>query len=254
MDIAIITGASSGMGRQFVLQAAAMEHYDEIWVIARREERLEELAQMTKTPLRILALDLKESDSLSQIKKMLEERKLLVRLLVNAAGFGKFGPTAGLSDEEVSDMVQLNVYALAVLTKAVLPYMKSGGRIIQMASVAAFQPLPDMNIYAASKAFVLSFSRALGRELKRRGIMVTAVCPGWTRTEFFTVAQSTEHPESVRNFPGMARPADVVRKALGDSVKGKAVSVYGFHNKGHRLLAKLFPHRLVMAVWERIKN
>ena len=130
-------------------------------------------------------------------------------------------------------MVQLNVYALAVLTKAVLPYMKSGGRIIQMASVAAFQPLPDMNIYAASKAFVLSFSRALGRELKRRGIMVTAVCPGWTRTEFFTVAQSTEHPESVRNFPGMARPADVVRKALGDSVKGKAVSVYGFHNKGH---------------------
>ena len=165
MDIAIITGASSGMGRQFVLQAAAMEHYDEIWVIARREERLEELAQMTKTPLRILALDLKESDSLSQIKKMLEERKPLVRLLVNAAGFGKFGPTAGLSDEEVSDMVQLNVYALAVLTKAVLPYMKSGGRIIQMASVAAFQPLPDMNIYAASKAFVLSFSRALGREL-----------------------------------------------------------------------------------------
>lgn len=254
MEIAIVTGASSGIGRQFVLRAIAKERFDEIWVIARRKDRLEELAQMAAVPLRILPLDLKEPESIGQVKNLLEAEQPQVNLLVNAAGFAKFGPAAGLTDEEVSDMVQLDVHTLTMMTKIVLPYLKPGSRVIQVGSTSAFHPLPDLAVYAAAKSYVVSFSRALHRELHKRGITVTAVCPGWTGTEFLSVAQNTGNPNAVRRFPFLLRPADVAEKALRDAAKGRDVSVPGFHNKGHRLLAKLLPHRLMMAGWERIKN
>lgn len=253
MKVAIITGASSGMGRQFAVQGAK-EKIDELWVIARREDRLKELEREVDVPVRIFPLDLEQPGSVCVLENALKKENARVSLLVNAAGFCKFGKTAEQSRAEVAGMVALNVAALTAVTQAVLPYMERGGRIIQIASVAGFQPLPGMNVYAASKAYVLHYSRALNRELRKKGITVTAVCPGWTKTEFFDVAKQTENPGEVKNFPLMSRAEDVVRKALKDSGKGKDVSVFGLHNKLHRLGAKLFPHRLVMAAWERIKN
>jgi short-subunit dehydrogenase len=253
MKVAIVTGASSGMGRQFAVQAAK-EKIDELWVVARREERLKELQQEFSLPVRIFPLDLEQPESVGVLEAALKEGDIRVSLLVNAAGFGKFGKTFEQSRAEVTGMVALNVVALTAVTQTVLPYMERGGRIIQIASVAGFQPLPGMNVYAASKAYVLHYSRALNRELRTQGITVTAVCPGWTKTEFFDIAKQTKNPEEVKNFPLMSRAEDVVRKALKDSKKGKDVSVFGFHNKLHRLGAKLLPHRLVMAAWERTKN
>ena len=253
MKIAIITGASSGMGRQFAIQAAKGA-IDELWIVARREDRLKELAKELTVPVRAFPLDLEQGGSIDALQRALEESRPQVSLLVNAAGFCKFGKTAEQSRSEVMGMVSLNVAALTAVAQIVLPYMERGGRILQIASVAAFQPLPGMNVYAASKAYVLSYSRALNRELKDRGVTVTAVCPGWTKTEFFDVAKRTENPGEVRNFPLMTRAEDVVRKALRDSEKGKDLSVCGFHNKAQHVGTKLLPHRLVMALWEKIKN
>ncbi len=253
MRIAVITGASSGMGRQFAVQAAT-ENYDELWIVARREERLKELARNLPVPVRIFALDLEERESMKVIQKALNEKCPRIDLLVNAAGFCKFGKTAEQSEAEVMGMISLNITALTALTLVCLPYMMKGGRIIQLSSVAAFQPLSGMNIYAASKAYVLHFSRALHRELKQHGITVTAVCPGWTKTEFFGVAKKTSNPGEVTKFPMMSRVEDVVRKALNDSKKGKELSVYGFHNQLQYVGTKLLPHRLIMTLWEKIKN
>ncbi|MCI8500942.1 MAG: SDR family NAD(P)-dependent oxidoreductase [Oscillospiraceae bacterium] len=253
MKIAIVTGASSGIGRQFALRAAR-ESIDMLWVVARREDRLKELQAILPIPVRPFVLDLERRESVECLERALRKEKPTVTLLVNAAGFCKFGKTAEQSRKEISGMLALNVAALTLITQAVLPFMRRGGRIVQVASTAAFQPLPGMNVYAASKAYVLSYSRALNRELKPRGITVTAVCPGWTRTEFFDVAKQTENPREVSRFPLMSRAEDVARKALNDSRRGKDISVCGLHNRVHRLGAKLLPHRLIMAGWERMKN
>jgi len=253
MKIALITGASSGMGRQFAVKAVK-EGVDALWLVARREERLKELAAELPLPCRTFALDLAKEESAAVLKTALEEEKAEVALLVNAAGFGKFGNTAALKEEDVLGMIDVNVRALTLLTGVCLPFMKKGGRILQIASVSAFQPLPGMNVYAASKAYVLSYSRALGRELRAKGITVTAVCPGWTRTEFFDVAKEPCCPDTVTRFPFLSRAEDVVEKALRDSRRGKSVSVFALHNKFHRLLSKCFPHPLIMWAWEKIKN
>ncbi len=253
MKIAIVTGASSGIGRQLALRAAK-ESIDELWVVARREDRLKELQALIPIPVRPFALDLERRESVECLERALKKEKPAVTLLVNAAGFCKFGKTAEQSKKEILGMLVLNVTALTLITQAVLPFMRRGGRIVQIASTAAFQPLPGMNVYAASKAYVLHYSRALNRELKPRGITVTAVCPGWTRTEFFDVAKRTENPREVSRFPLMSRAEDVARTALKDSRHGKDVSTCGLHNRIHRLGAKLLPHRLIMAGWERMKN
>lgn len=253
MKVAIVTGASSGMGRQFAVQIAK-ESLEELWIIARREDRLLELKRELKVPVRIFALDLQQPQSVEVIENALQHENAVVSLLVNAAGFCKFGKTAMQSEKEILGMISLNITALTAVTQAVLPFMEQGSRVIQIASVAGFQPLPGMNVYAASKAYVLSYSRALNREVRDKGITVTAVCPGWTKTEFFDVAKKTGNPEEVKSFPLMTRAENVVCKALRDSRRRKDISICGFHNKLHRLGAKLLPHRLVMAVWEKVKN
>lgn len=250
MKIAIVTGASSGMGREAVLQIAGrFSGLEEIWVIARRKERLEELRSEVRVPLRILDLDLAEASSLESLKAILEKVHPQVKLLINAAGYGKVGPIGSQNLETETGMVHLNCEALCGLTHVALPYLTDNSRILQFASSAAFLPQPDFAIYAATKAFVLSYSRALHAELRHRGIAVTAVCPGPVRTEFFDVAESEGKTPFYKQL-FMADPKKVVKKAITDSMMGKTTSVYGISMKGFSLLCKLLPHDLILRIYK----
>ncbi|MCI8633302.1 MAG: SDR family NAD(P)-dependent oxidoreductase [Lachnospiraceae bacterium] len=253
MKIALVTGASSGLGREFVRQLA-LQNLDEIWVIARRAERLEALQREVPARLRILAYDLTKDGSVASVKALLEAYHPQVKLLVNAAGFGKFGSCQQLLEQDLRDMMALNMEAVVCLSKVVLPYMPRGGRIINMASMAAFQPLPYFSLYAATKAFVLSYSRALHVELKPRNISVTAVCPGFVDTEFIQVARRTKRPDGCTHYWPLYRPQEVVRRALIDSYRRRDISVYGLNTNIKRFLAKISPQPLTNAVWMWLRN
>lgn len=248
MKIAIVTGASSGIGREFVKQ---MGHFyrnlDEIWVIARRGHRLQELNQLSSVPVRILEGDLLREEVYEKLETLLREETPDLRMLVNGAGFGKSGTVEQILVENKTaqaEMIGLNCTALSRVTFCCLPYVSRGSRIIQMASAAAFSPQPSFAVYAATKAYVLSFSRSLGAELKSRGIHVTAVCPGPVDTEFFQVSGELENP--LKKLVKV-RPQRVVRKALLDSRAGKDISVYGLPMKCAHAASKLLPHRLILA-------
>ncbi len=255
MKAAIITGASSGLGREFVLQLNQNpQGLEEIWVIARRRERLEALQAESKLPLRIFALDLTNPEALRAYELALAEQKPQVKLLANCSGFAKLGSYEAIANKDALHMVDLNCRALVALTIGTLPYMQKDGQIIQIASSASFFPLPDMGIYAASKAFVLSYSRSLNRELKPRGITVTTVTPGPVKTEFWQVAEETYTLPVLSHYPFMAEAKAVVAKALRDAANGKDISTYGFSTKAHKLFSKLLPQRWLMSIWQRLKS
>ena len=234
MNIAIVTGASSGMGREFVLQLQEYVSVDEIWVIARRENALNELKNEVSVPVRPIALDLCDSGSFTAFQALLEQEKPTVKLLVNAAGFGKF---------------DLNCKALVMMTRITLPYMVSGSHILQLDSLSAFQPVPYITTYGATKAFVLSYSRSINRELKAKGIRVMAMNPGWVKTEFFNHAFQTNQSE-VQYFDRLYEAKDVVKTGLRDLYKTKKdYSVHGLPVKIQVLLVKFVPHRFVMDIW-----
>ena len=164
--IAVVTGASSGMGREFLLQLDRREKLDEIWAVARREDKLLELRAGLRAALRPVVLDLTDPEAGSVYRELLEREKPEVAVLVNAAGFGVFGAFAERSLEAQLNMIDLNDRALVMMTGLTLPYMPRDGRILQLGSLSSFQPVPYINVYGASKAFVLSYARALNRELK----------------------------------------------------------------------------------------
>lgn len=253
MKCALITGASSGIGAEFVKQCAESGEFDKIIVIARRAERLQELASLYGEIIEPLVLDLSKEESFEQIKDKLAGEDLKLSLVVAAAGLGKYGSFPVLSQKNCETMVNLNVLGLIRTVRATLDSIISGGRIILMGSQSSFQPLPHFNIYASTKAFVVHFGRALNIELKNRKISVTTVCPGYVESEFFTVAAQSEDPDACTNFNPMYKACDVVKRALKDSKKGKDMSVYGANVKFMRLLCKLLPHSLVMKVWLKIK-
>lgn len=150
-------------------------------------------------------------------------------------------------------MISLNCTSLVRLTYACIGYMDRGSKIIEIASVAAFQPLPYLNIYAATKAFVLSFSEALSFELADRGITVTALCPGWVRTEFIGNAEKTD-ASSVNFFPGMSESRSVVRKALRFCDRGKRVCVCGSLSHMQHVFTRILPVSLTMRTWNIIRR
>ena len=179
MKIALITGASSGIGREFVTAIDREGGLDELWVVARRKERLEELRGSCRTPVRPIVLDLSRTESVEEIKALLEREKPELRLLVNAAGCGVFGPFAEKELDKLLASARLNALTLTALCHVCLPYMGRGCAIVNMGSNSAWQPVPYQAVYGASKSYVLSLSRALGRELRPKGIHVMCVCPGW---------------------------------------------------------------------------
>jgi len=245
MKIAIVTGASSGMGREFIMQIAdRFSGIGEIWAIARREERLEELSPLVPVKVRSFAIDLTDDSKLMRLQDILAKEKPEVKWLINSAGYGKIGDVGTINIGDEMGMVELNCKALCAVTHMVLPYMSENSRIIQFSSAASFLPQPGFAIYAATKSFVLSYSRALNEELKKRGIYVTAVCPGPVKTEFFDIAETTGKIPLYKRVV-MADPKKVVRLALRDSMMGRPVSVYGITMKFFRLLCKTVPHTAI---------
>ncbi len=249
--IAVITGASSGMGREFVTALDCREDLDELWLIARRREKLEELAPLTRAVVRPIALDLGVQADIDQYRAILEAEQPDVAVLVNAAGFGKFKAFTELPLEQQLAMIDLNDKALVSMTYLTLPYMKQGACIYQLGSLSSFQPVPYINVYGASKAFVLSFSRALNKELERqgRGIRVMAVCPGWVKTDFFDRAVVDD--DTIVYYNRFYTAEQVIRRALKDMKKGKDVSVCGFPIRTQVLATKHLPHGIVMEIWCR---
>ena len=250
MKIAIVTGASSGMGREFVLQLSQYVSVDTIWVISRRMEALEALGKQVSIPLVPIALDLCKEESFAILKEKLETEQPDVKLLVNAAGFGKFGSFENMTVEEECRMVDLNAKALLAVTRITLPFMHPGSHILQIDSLSAFQPVPYITTYGSTKAFVLSYSRAMNRELRHRGIRMMAMSPGWVKTDFFNHAFQTNRSE-VQYFNRLYEARDVVKTGLKDLYKSKKdVSIHGFPVKFQVFLVKLVPHRFVMDIWQ----
>ena len=249
MKIAIVTGASSGMGREFVRQLSAYVQVDEIWAIARRREALAALKAEAPVPVRPVVLDLLKSESFDELRSLLEGEQPEIALLVNAAGFGKFGAYHKTTIEDDCRMIDLNCKALLVMTRLCIPYMKPGSHILELDSLSAFQPVPYITTYGATKAFVLSYSRAMNRELKCKGIRVMAMNPGWVKTEFFRHAFQSNDGE-VQYFDRLYEAADVVRTGLHDLYKTKKdCSIHGLPVKLQVLAVKLVPHRFVMDIW-----
>lgn len=249
-NIIIVTGASSGMGREFArqLDKVCPENTDEFWLIARRRERLEDLSKEINHECVLLPYDLTDSTSIAKLSYKLKAEEPNVRILVNCAGFGLIGRFTELSIDRQLEMIDVNCKALVKLTYMCLPYMKKNTRIINLASAASFAPQPDFAIYAATKAFAESFNRALNRELFVRKIYVTSVCPGPVDTEFFDIAQVNMESPAWKKI-AMASAKNVVRKAIKDSIQKKSISVYGLPMNAWRILSRAIPTDLLMCIY-----
>ncbi len=248
MRVAVVTGASAGIGREFVYAIDRQENLDEIWVIARRADRLEELKDKCRTPVRPIVLDLSELRALDDYKAILESERPEIAILVNAAGFGVFGPFAEKDLQKQLSSATVNSLALTGMCHISLPYMKKGDCIINMGSNSSWQPVPYQAVYGASKSYVLNFSRALCRELKPKGIHVLCVCPGWIKTEFQQVAHHDEYIRFVDRWYG---PEEVVAQAMSDLKKKKMVSILGHPVRRQVRLVKFLPVKFVMDTWCR---
>ncbi len=254
MNIIVITGASSGIGREFARQMD--NHFgriDEFWLVARSRDRLEALAGTLKHRTRIFAMDITEKESLDRLEDTALRHNAAVRMLINCAGYGIMGSFSEQDADLETGMIRVNCQALTELTHRLIPYMRWGSRIIQMASSAAFLPQPGFAVYAATKAYVLNFSRALGEELKNAGIYVTSVCPGPVDTPFFDIAEATGSTLSVKKYT-MVEAERVVANALWDSYHKHPMSVCSLPIKAFQVLAKAVPHSLLLRVVEQMKK
>ncbi len=247
MDIIVITGASSGLGKDYLEQVLKqMPLPDEIWLIARRGERLQALADAyPQATFRCLPLDLQKAESFDIYAHLLEATNAHIRLLINNAGYGKLGEFSGSHCGEQIGMIDLNCRALTAITALSLPHMTRGDGILNVCSIAAFAPTPRMAVYCSTKAYVYSFSKALRRELRREGIHVLAACPGPMATEFLDVADIVGRSKTFQTLP-YCDPKTVAAVSLKKLQKGKGIYTNHFFYKLYHLLAKLLPHSLVM--------
>ena len=254
--IAIVTGASSGIGREFVRQLDAMGEVDGFWLIARRRDRLEELAAELTHPARVISADLATEQGLRTVEEELLAERPEVKVFISAAGYGRFGNWRELSVADTAGMIDLNVRAAVLLTNLILPYTVRGGYVIQLGSGSCFTPLPNFNVYAAGKSFILHYSKALAREVRPLGVTVTCFCPGWVDTEFLGVATRNDgvsgpKESALRPLLSVER---VVRKALRDARRGRVMSVTGKFTKFQHVLFKLLPDGILTSLWMRMQK
>ena len=249
MTVAIITGASSGIGAEFARGYAS--RVDELWLVARRADRLEALAKELSVKCRIITADLAKKEGIEAIRAALEAEKPEVKYLVNAAGFGDFGAFDEIDESKVEMMIDLNVKSVVLITHMVVPYMQRGGRIIQLGSGSCFTPLPYFNVYSSGKVFVLHYTKSLNFELKKYGVRATCFCPGWVHTEFLGKATAKA---------GVTRPRDNAMKPLLDckkvvkgcikaADKGRAMYVTNWYTKMQHLLFKILPDPILTHLW-----
>lgn len=247
MNIAVITGASSGLGWEYAKAVRATRtDLDEIWVIARRENRLQELKQELGDTIIPMAFDITDRQAVEEYVQLLKDKKATVKLLINNAGFGKLGNFDELSLQENTAMVRLNCEALTAMTAATLPFMNKCSEIINSCSIASFAPNTRMAVYSSTKAYVMSLSRALRLELKPRKINVLAVCPGPMSTEFLSVANIKKGASRTFDIMPRVNARTMAVKSLKASKKNKTVYTNLVFYKFYRLLAKILPHSIVM--------
>ena len=250
--IAIITGASSGLGRKYAMaidKNPAKYDVTEFWLIARRRERLEALAENLHLPVKILCLDLTESENLDSFEELLkleassspEPSSFSVTMLLNCAGYGKYGSSSEIGRKEECRMIDTNDKAAISVTASVSPYMRAGSRILEICSVAGFQPIPFFNCYAASKSLLYSYSRGLRIELLKTGISVTAVCPYWIKdTEFIAKAAGRQ-----KKLFLTSNASRVVRISLFDAQHRHALSTPGILCTLDRIFAGWIPDEVL---------
>lgn len=249
MNTAIITGASAGLGKEYVLAVAKKyTNIKEFWLIARRTDLLEELKDHLPADLnvKILSMDLNDRRSIDEFKTLLDIEKPDVKLLINNAGFGKLGYVWELDANVQRDMVDLNCGALTAVTAVTIPYMSAGSGILNVCSIASFVPNPRMTVYSSTKAYVMSFSRALREELKSKKINVIAVCPGPMSTEFLSRAHISKGASKTFDTLPYCNPKEVAEKSLAALKKGKAVYTNRFLYKLYRVIGKLAPKCIMM--------
>lgn len=247
MKIALITGASAGLGEE-LLKAAAMRfsEIDEFWLVARSKNKLEALAKsLTNHHFKILALDLCDESSFDIIANTLKTENPDVRLLINNAGCGFLNNIGDGELCEQTRMVDLNVRAMTAVTHLALPYMSAGSHIINISSIASFCPNPRMTVYSSTKAYVSSFSRGLRDELRERKISVTAVCPGPMDTSFIYKGNIKGNSKTFDILP-YCNPQKVAQGAVKAAGNGRAVYTPRMFFKFYRVLAKLLPHALMV--------
>ena len=248
--VTLVTGASSGLGEEFARICAARG--ERLVLVARRRERLEALAAELGNA-RVVVADLSEDCAVRDVLADIDAAGERVECLINNAGFGLVGRFSDLDCAQQRDMIDLNCGALTELAHGVLPSMKAqgSGRILNVASVAGFQPGPGMAVYFATKAYVLSFSDALHEEVRRHGIRVSCLCPGPTSTEFGDVAGFGGN----KTVESMAMDARTVAVAGIDALdQGKAVEVPGFTNKLSANSSRFLPRGAVRRIVNLIKK
>ena len=244
--IGIVTGASSGIGAEFC-RALDSRGLECIWLIARRADRLEELSESLATPCRVITADLDTPEGIGKVTHAIEDERPDISFLINCAGFGRFGKTWEVSTEDTSSMVSVNITALVEITRACIPFMRSGSSVIEVCSASAYMPLPELNVYSATKAFVRNFCDALRIELKGTGISVLEVSPGWVETDFIQLSVNGERvPEKV--FKHTVTKEAVVEQAMDDLRKGRRRSVCGGYNKLQVFVCRHLPS-IAMRVW-----
>ena len=244
--IAIITGASGGIGKEFA-KLMLFESVDEIWAIARSQEKLAQLQNELGERIIIISKDLTNSTELRSLGKMLEDEQPIIVYLINNAGVARMGSYKDFSIEEIETTININCSAFAVLCTLCIPYMKTGSRILNISSAASFQPLPYLNLYSATKAFERYYSRALNVELSKTGITATAVCPSWVDTDLLMKEMNGKEVK----FPGLVSASRVAEKALRDAKKGKDMSVCTAYVKFEHFLTKIFSQKASMNTWMR---
>ena len=235
----IVTGGSSGIGL-----ATARQLVQDGWSVYEfsRRDFLEE-------GIKHISCDVTDEQAVVEaVKEVLSDSGRL-DCVINCAGFGIFDHTENIKADVLANMVDLNVTAMVLMISCTLPYMKTGSRIMNISSCAGFQPIPYINCYAATKAFVTSYSRALRNEVKYRGIQVLTVTPFWTKTAFFDRAIDPDKEKVVISYAAMYDPARVMKKAIRDLYKGREISCFGLVNNVQWLLVRLLPKKIVMSIW-----
>ena len=247
MKTAIVTGASAGLGMEFVRQLEEnFPEVEQVWLIARSADKLEETARLLRrAQARCIPLDLCREESFGALATRLEEERPEVVVLVNNAGCGQLGNVGETPLAPQTRMADLNVRALTAVTHLTVPYLAKGGRVINLSSIASFCPNPRMTVYSATKAYVSAFSRGLGDELRSRGVTVTAVCPGPMATDFLGAADISGNSRTFEVLP-YCDPVRVAKGSYAAAKAGRAVyTPRGFY-KLYRVIAKLLPQRLMI--------
>jgi len=255
-NYALVTGATSGIGYEFA-KLCAKDGYNLI-IVARNQTKLNEIKTEFEKQFKISVLliekDLSKPGAAAELYKFLIENKIELKVLINNAGFGLFGKYYETDSAKESEMIQLNIVALTELTKLIVKEMvkQKSGYILNVASVAGFQPGPLMSVYYATKAYVLSFSQAIACELKDKGVVVSVLCPGATESNFFNAA-SMEESKLVKGkkLPTSKEVAEYGYKSLFEQ---KTVAVHGFQNKFLVFMGRLLPRKLLANIVNKIQE